>query len=153
MITCVAVDAAELSVDVDFYLLFSDVTFCHLCSCVWWMRVRWLPCAVLEFGQLKPLLSTVYGINPQIYICWHFARSLDTCAELLSKANLPAYIQEVSFCIVLRAYPYASGLERRKSAGSRPAIPFSELTLLVNSQDEWKNNLKARWVVVWLISR
>lgn len=58
------------------------------------------------------------------------------------KPVLPAYIQEVSFCIVLRAYPYASSLERRKSAGSRPAIPYSELRLFVNSQEEKEKKKK-----------
>ncbi|RMB94753.1 hypothetical protein DUI87_28731 [Hirundo rustica rustica] len=91
---------------------------------------------ILEFGQLKPLLSTSCTINPQIYICWHFARIYTLCV----KPILPAYIREVSFCIVLRAYPYASGLERRKSAGSRPAIPYSELRLFVNSQEKKPKN-------------
>lgn len=34
MVTCLAVDAVELSMDVGIYFSFSDVTFCHLCSCV-----------------------------------------------------------------------------------------------------------------------
>lgn len=34
MVTCLAADAIELSVDVEIYLHFSDVTICHLCSCV-----------------------------------------------------------------------------------------------------------------------
>lgn len=124
--------AAELSVDVDIYFP-SQMSHSATCALVSAGRERCLQCAVLEFGQLKPLLSGISTINPQIYICWHFAHSLYTCAELLCKAILPADIQEVSFCIVLRAYPYASALERRKSAGSRPAIPHSELRLFVNS--------------------
>lgn len=32
MVTHLAADAVELSVDVEIYLPFSDVTICHLCS-------------------------------------------------------------------------------------------------------------------------
>lgn len=77
-------------------------------------RECWLKSAILEFVQLKPLPSTVYTIKPQIYICWHFALSLDTCAELLCEAS-PACLHSRSvFLYCIKSLPICFRLEAQE---------------------------------------
>ena len=52
----------------------------------------------LQFGNLGSLnlyLSSICTVNPQIYVGWQFAHSLDTRAELLREAS-PDYLHSRS---------------------------------------------------------
>lgn len=93
---------------------------------------------IWNLGSLNLYLSSVCTMNPQIYIWWQFAHSLDARAELSCVARPGCVCGRTLSCCIVLSFSICSGSECREPAGSSPAIPYSDCRLFVDHQEKKK---------------